>query len=47
MIGRVNDGAKVSGTMSRIWKVGSFGMNVKRMMYEGIGVPTVVYGAET
>ena len=34
VISRVNEGAKVSGAMSRIWKVGSFGMNVKRRMYE-------------
>ena len=47
VMGRVNEGAKVSGALSRIWKVRSFGMNVKRMMYERIVVPTVVYGAET
>ena len=43
---RVNEGAKVSGALSRIWKVGSFGIGVKRMMYERIGVPTVIYGSE-
>ena len=43
---RVNEGAKVSGALSRIWKVGSFGIGVKRMMYERIVVPTVTYGAE-
>ena len=47
VIGKVNEGAKVSGAMSRIWKVGSFGINVKRITYEKIVVPTVVYGAET
>ena len=30
---------------SRIWKVGSLGINVKRMLYEKIVVPTVLYGA--
>ena len=46
VISRVNEGAKVSGALSRIWKVGSFGMGIKRMMYERIVVPTVIYGAE-
>ena len=43
---RVNEGAKVLGALSRIWKVGSFGIGVKRMMCERIVVPTVIYGAE-
>ena len=43
VISTVNEGAKVSSAMSRIWKVRSFGINVKRMMYERIVVPTVVY----
>ena len=47
VMGRVKEGANVSGAMSRIWKVWSFGMDVKRMMYERIVVPTVVDGAET
>ena len=34
MISRVNEGAKVFGALSRIWKVGSFGMGIKRMTYE-------------
>ena len=46
VISRVNEGAKVSGALSRIWRVGSFGIGVKRMMYERIVVPTVIYGAE-
>ena len=33
VISRVNEGAKVSGALSMIWKVGSFGMGIKRMMY--------------
>ena len=32
--------------MNRIWKVGSLGTDVKRMMYEKIVVPNVLYGAE-
>ena len=47
VISRVNKGAKVSGALSRIWKVGSFSMGEKRMMYERIVVPAVEYGAET
>ena len=48
MMGRVNEGAKASGAMSRIWKVGTFGIGVKRMMYkrmmyERIVVPTELY----
>ena len=46
VISRVNEGAKVSGALSKIWRVGSFGIGVKRMMYERIVVPTVIYGAE-
>ena len=37
----------ISGAMSRIWKVGSFGVNVKIMMYERTVVPIVVYWVET
>ena len=44
MISRVKEGAKVSGAMNSIWKVGSLGIDVKRMMYETIGVPTVLDG---
>ena len=33
--------------MSRVRRVGSLGINVKRMMYERIKVPTVMYGTET
>ena len=42
VISRVNEGANVPGALSRIWMVRSFGMGVKRMMYERILVPTVV-----
>ena len=47
MISRVNEGLKVSSAITRIWKVGSFGINVMRMMYERVVVPTVVLEAET
>ena len=33
--------------MSRIWKGWSLIIDVKRMMYERIAVPTVLYGVET
>ena len=36
VIGRVNDAAKVSDAMKRLWKVGFLGVNVKRMVYERI-----------
>ena len=43
----MNEWAKVLGAMNRIWKAGSLGADVKRMMYERIVVLTVLYGAET
>ena len=33
VISRVNEGAKVSGVISMIWKVGSLGTDVKRIMW--------------
>ena len=36
VIGRVNDGAKVSDATKRLWKVGFLGVNVKTMVYERI-----------
>ena len=42
VISRVNEGAKVSGALSKIWRVGTFGIGVKRMLYERIVVPTVI-----
>ena len=33
--------------MKRIWKVGSLGIDFKRMKYERIAVPTLLYRAET
>ena len=37
----------MAGAMSRVKRVRSLGINVKKMMYESIVVPTVLYGAET
>ena len=45
VLNRVNEGAKVAGAINRIWKVRSLG--IKKMMYESIVVPTVLYGADT
>ena len=36
--------AKVSGTMTRLWKIRSLSVNVKRMMYESIVVPSMLWG---
>ena len=44
---RVNQGAKVIGAMKGVWKERALSTRVKRAMYEGIVVPTVLYGAET
>ena len=43
----VNEGAKVAGAISRVWRVRFLGINEKRMMYESIVVPIVLYTAET
>ena len=37
----------MSGVMKRPWKVRYLGVNLKRMMYESIVVPSVLYGADT
>ena len=44
---RVNEAGKVLGGMRKILKSRSLQMNVKRKLYEGIVVPTALYGAET
>ena len=33
----------MSGVMNRLWKIRSLGVNVKRMIYEIIVVPSVLY----
>ena len=45
LLNRVNKGAKVVGAMSRIWRVRSLGINVKRMMNESIA-DSAVWGRE-
>ena len=47
MLNRVNERAKEADAMSKVWRVRSLGINVKRMMYKRIVVPTVLYRAET
>ena len=42
VIGRVNEGVKVSGAMNKLLKVSSLGVNVKRIV-----MPSVLYGLET
>ena len=44
---RVNGGMKVFGAVKSMWKVKSLSMKGKRAMYQGIVVPTALYGAET
>ena len=47
VLNRVNEVAKVAGAMSRVCRVRSQSINVKKMMYERIVVPVVLYWAET
>lgn len=44
---RVNEGSKMLGAMKGVIKGRGVGMNVKKVLYEKIIVPTVLYGAET
>ena len=44
---RMKEVGKVCGGMKRIFKCRSLGMNAKRKLYEGVVVPTALYGAET
>ena len=44
---RMNDIGKVLGEMKKVFSCRAMGMNVKRRLYEGVAVPTVLYGAET
>ena len=43
---RVNEGCKVLGAMKGVMKNRGLGMNVKRVLYEKVIVPTVTYGSE-
>ena len=44
---RVGEARKAAGTLKKLWKNGGLGMGGKKMLYEGIVVPTALYGAET
>ncbi len=44
---RMNEVRKVCGGMKTVYKRKSFGVNVKRMLYEGIVILTRLYGADT
>ena len=44
---RVGEARKAAGTVKKLWKNGGLGMGAKKMLYEGIVVPTALYGSET
>ncbi len=44
---RMNEVGKVCGGMKINFKCRSLGMSAKRRLYEGVGVPTALFGAET
>ncbi len=44
---RMNEVGKVCGRIKRVLKCKSLGMSAKRRLYEGVVLPTVLYGAET
>ena len=44
---RVNEGCKVLGALKGVMKNGGLGMNVKKVLYEKVVVPTVMYGSES
>ena len=43
---RVNEGCKVLGAVKGVMKNRGLGMNVKKVLYEKVIVPTVMYGSE-
>ena len=43
---RVNEGCKVLGALEGVMKNRGLGMNVKKVLYEKVVVPTVMYGRE-
>ena len=43
---RVKEGCKTLGAMKRVMKCRGLGMNVKKVLYEKVIVPTVTYGSE-
>ena len=44
---RVNEGCKVLGALEGVMKNRGLGMNVKKVLYEKVVVPTVMYGSES
>ena len=44
---RIVEGCKLLGAMKGMFKCRTVSMNAKRSVYEGVVVPTVLYGAET
>ena len=42
---RVNEGCKVLGALKGVKKNRGLGMNVKKVLYEKVAVPTVMYGS--
>ena len=44
---RVGEARKVAGAMKRLWRNEGMGMEAKKVLYEGVVVPTVLYGSET
>ena len=43
---RVNEGCKVLGAIKGVMKNRGLGMDVKKVLYEKVIVPTVMYGSE-
>ena len=44
---RVNEGCKVLGALKGVMKNRGLGMNVKKVLYEKVVVPTVIHGSES
>ena len=44
---RVNEGCKVLGALKGVMKNRGLGMNVKKVLYEKVVLPTVIYGSES
>ena len=44
---RVNEGCKELGALKVVMKNRGLGMNVKKVLYEKVVVPTVIYGSES
>ena len=44
---RISDAGKVLGGMKKVFCCRTMAINLKRRLYEGVAVPTALYGAET